>query len=314
MIVAFVATVTVVAGCGALSGPRPSPVVPGPWSTVAAAPLALTEVAVTAHDGRIWVAGGLRADGTASDAVLVFDPASRSWTSGPRLPQAVHHSALVSVPGGLLLIGGYVGDAMNVATAAVRRLDDGASAWTDGTPLPDARAAGAAAFDGARVVYAGGVKPGGIANEVFAQGPTVWERIGRLPVAREHLAATTDGAGRTFVLGGRVGGLDRNLAMVDLVEGGTVTTIGQLPTPRGGVGAFFWPSLGACLAGGESSGGTNPQVECIDARGTPSRLPDLGAARHGVGAAVVDGTAYVVLGGRKPGLFTSDLSESLALP
>ncbi len=96
-----------------------------------------------------------------------------------------------------------------MATAAVRRLDDGATAWTDDAPLPEARAAGAAAFDGTRVVYAGGVKPGGVANEVFARtGDGAWETIGRLPVAREHLAATSDGAGRTFVLGGRVGGLD----------------------------------------------------------------------------------------------------------
>jgi hypothetical protein len=36
--------------------------------------------------------------------------------------------------------------------------------------------------------------------------------------------------------------------------------------------------------------------------------------RCGVGAAVVDATAYVVMGGRKPGLFTTDVTETLALP
>jgi N-acetylneuraminic acid mutarotase len=276
----------------------------------------LLEVAVAAHAGRIWVAGGLRADGTASDAVFVFDPAAGSWSTGPRLPEAVHHSTLVSTPAGLVLIGGYIDDAMTVVTNAAHRLDDGADAWTDELPLPDPRGAGAAAFDGSRIVYAGGVKPGGIASEVFAlrTGDTEWSTIGRLPIAREHLAITTDGAGKTFVLGGRVGGLDRNLATVDLVEGTTVRTLGELPTKRGGVGAFWWPSLGACLAGGESPGGTNPQVECMDAAGTIALLPDLGVARHGVGAAVVEGSAYVVLGGRQPGLATSDVTERLALP
>jgi hypothetical protein len=168
-------------------------------------------------------------------------------------------------------------------------------------------------------VYAGGVKPGGIASEVFAltPGDAEWAVIGRLPTAREHLAVTSDGAGQTFVLGGRVGGLDRNLGIVDLVAGsgdGSVRTIGQLPTKRGGVGAFWWPSLGACLAGGESPGGTNPQVECMTPDGKVGRLPDLGVARHGVGAAVVDGTAFVVLGGRQPGLSTSDVTEALSLP
>jgi hypothetical protein len=299
-----------VGGCAALT-PRPSPVVAGRWTTVAAAPAALTEVAVTAHDGRIWVAGGLRADGTASDEVLVFDPATGAWTAGPRLPEGIHHSALVSTGDGLLLVGGYAG---NPPTAAVRRLADGASAWVDDVSLPEPRAAGAAAFDGSRAVYAGGVGPGGVAAEVFALAGGAWERIGRLPRAREHLAATSDGAGRTFVVGGRVGGLDGNLAIVDMVTAGSVTTLGDLPTRRGGVGAFWWPSLGACLAGGESPGGTNAQVECMDASGTVSVLPDLGVARHGVGAAVVGSTAYVVLGGRQPGLFVSEVSEALPLP
>ncbi len=60
----------------------------------------LTEVAVAERDGRIWVAGGLRTDGTASDEVFVFDPAAGTWTSGPKLPEAVHHASLVSTPAG----------------------------------------------------------------------------------------------------------------------------------------------------------------------------------------------------------------------
>jgi len=306
----------VATGCGAARTPLPSSAAAASWTTIAAtAPVALLEVAVAERGGRIWVAGGLRTDGTASDEVFVFDPAAGTWTSGPKLPQAVHHASMVSTIEGLVLIGGYVGDALSVATGAVRRLDDGATAWADDAPLPDERAAGAAAFDGTRVIYAGGVKPGGVANEVFARtGDSAWEVAGRLPVAREHLAATSDGAGRTFVLGGRVGGLDKNLAIVDLVEGTSVKTIGELPTERGGVAAFWWPSLGSCLAGGESPGGANPQVECMTADGTVARLPDLGVARHGIGAAAVDGTAYVVLGGRTPGLSTSDITESIALP
>jgi len=311
---AFAAGIVAV-GCGAPRTPLPSSAVGGSWTTIAVtAPVPLLEVAVAERGGRIWVAGGLRADGTASDDVFIFDPAAGTWTNGPKLPQAVHHASMVSTPRGLVLIGGYVGDALNVATGAVRRLDDGATAWTDDAPLPDERAAGAAAFDGTRVVYAGGVKPGGVANDVFARtGDGAWEAIGRLPVAREHLAATSDGAGHVFVLGGRVGGLDKNLAIVDLVEGTSVKTIGELPTKRGGVAAFWWPSLGACLVGGESPGGSNPQVECMTADGTLASLPDLGVARHGIGASVIDGTAYVLLGGRTPGLSTSDITESIAL-
>jgi hypothetical protein len=290
---------------------RPSPAAGGAWTTIAAAPISVLEVGAAARDGRIWVAGGLRADGTASDDVAVFDPTKGTWRPGPKLPEPVHHASLVSDADGLLLIAGY---APSGPTAATRRLADGASAWTDGPPLPDARAAGAAAFDGSRAVYAGGVGPDGVKSEVFALEDGSWHRIARLPRAREHLGAASDGAGRTFILGGRVGGLDNNLALVDVIEGDQARTIGQLPTPRGGVAGFWWPSLGACLAGGESPGGANPQVECIDAGGTVRVLPDLGVARHGVGAVVIDGVAYVVLGGRQPGLFVSDVSERFVLP
>jgi Kelch motif len=309
--VAAVATLGIVVALLAKSTPRPSLAFEGAWTTIGAAPVALTEVAVASHDGRIWIAGGLRADGSATDEVFAYDPGSRQWTNGPRLPEAVHHAALVSDGAGLVLLGGYEVDG---PTAAVRRLDEEAGAWMDVVPLPAPRAAGAAAFDGRRIVFAGGVDPGRVSDEVFVLTDGAWTRIEHLSKAREHLAATSDGEGRTFILGGRIGGLGGNLGTVDLVEGQTVRALGDLPTPRGGVGAFWWPSLGACLAGGESPGGTHAQVECISADGTVVRLADLGVARHGVGAAVLEGTAYVVLGGRRPGLFTSDVTEILALP
>ena len=298
---------------GSPTDPTPAPTIALAWSERAPAPDALTEVAVATLGGRIWVAGGLRDDGSASDHVNVYDPATDAWSRGPTLPEAVHHAALVGDGERLWLVGGYAGASFSEPTAAVRRLEPGADSWVDDRPLPEPRAAGAAAYDGDRIVFAGGVEPDSVAVEVFALETDGWRILGRLSRPREHLAATSDGAGRTFVLGGRVGGLSGNLATVDLVEGGSVRFVGDLPTPRGGVGAFWWPTLGACLAGGESPGGTNAQVECMDPDGAVETLPDLGVARHGLGAAVVGETAYVVQGGRQPGLFVSEVIEALPL-
>jgi hypothetical protein len=152
---------------------RPSSAAAEPWKTVAAAPVSLTEVAVTAHGGLLWVAGGLLADGGASDEVLVFDPTSGTWAKGPRLPVGVHHSALVSTGADLLLVGGTTAAG---PTAAVRRLDVAAGAWLGDVPLLEPRTAGAAAFDGERVVYAGGVGPAGVQSEVFALQGATWTR------------------------------------------------------------------------------------------------------------------------------------------
>jgi hypothetical protein len=285
------------------------------WTRGPDAPLALTEVAAAAHRGRIWVAGGLSADGQAVDRVLVLDPTTGTWSDGPPLAQPVHHSSLVSDGTALWLLGGYIGNTFDQPTDAVWTLDTSTAeaTWTPGPPLPEPRAAGAAVWDGSRLVYGGGVGPGVLSELVFAGGVDGFEPVARLSLPREHLAAASDGGGRSWFLGGRAAGLEGNLARVDRLEGDTLEPIGDLPTPRGGVAAFHWPALGACLVGGESPDGANAQVECMGDAGV-TVLPELGEARHGLGAAVVDGRAYVLLGGPVPGLTVSATVEELVLP
>ena len=283
------------------------------WSQRAPAPTPLTEVAAATFRGRVWVAGGLAADGQAVRTVQVYDPRRDRWEAGPDLPEAVHHSSLVTAGDDLYLLGGYSGSGFGAPTAAVRRLDRSASRWLDGPGLPAPRAAGAAAWDGSRIVYGGGVGPGGVSSEVFALEAGGWRQHARLSEAREHLAATSGRPGEAWFLGGRRRGLDTNLAVVDVVTGGDAREVGRVPTPRGGVAAFWSDGLGACLVGGEAPPGTFAQVECIDTEGNVSRLPDLAVARHGLGAAVVDGVAYAALGGPRPGLTVSGMLEALQL-
>ena len=287
------------------------------WQPGPDAPLGLIEQATALHDGRIWIAGGLAAEGRAFDGVRVLDPATGEWVDGPTLPQHVHHAALVSDGTDLWLLGGYVGSGFDAPTDAVWRLPGGdpAGTWEAGPPLPDPRAAGAAAWDGERLVYGGGVGPGVISDLVLVLGADgTFAPVARLSIAREHLAAATDGAGRTWFLGGRQGGLSTNQGRVDVVEGDTATVVGDVPTPRGGVAAFWWPSLGACLLGGEAPDRAFREVECLSDDGTAIALEPMLVPRHGFGSVVLDGTAYAVLGGPDPGLTVSSTVETLALP
>ncbi|HVM12992.1 MAG TPA: hypothetical protein VM287_01515 [Egibacteraceae bacterium] len=283
------------------------------WMGLGSAPTPLSEVAAASFGGQVWTAGGFTEQGEATASVQIFDPTFGTWSTGPELPEPVHHSALVSAGDALYLLGGYVGSGFSNPTAAVRRLDTGSGQWTDGPPLPEARAAGAAAWDGERVVYGGGVGPSGLAGDVVGLEGDRWSPVGELSRAREHLAAAGDGQGRVWFLAGRTGGLDTNLATVDLVEGDDVRPLGEVPTPRGGVAAFWAPAAGACVVGGEQPDGTFADVECVDADGTVTVLPSLGMARHGLGAAVVENAAYVALGGREPGLSVSGVVEALRL-
>lgn len=297
-------------------GERGQPAEPLPddrWTELGSAPTPLSEVAAASFGGQLWTAGGFTEQGEAAATVQIFDPTFGAWDAGPELPEAVHHAALVSTGDALYLLGGYVGSGFSEPTAAVRRLDPASGQWTDGPPLPEARAAGAAAWDGERVVYGGGVGPAGLAGDVMVLDGEQWDEIGELSEPREHLGAAGDGQGRVWFLAGRTGGLDTNLGTVDLVEGGEVRPLGEIPTPRGGVAAFWAPATGACVVGGEQPDGTFADVECVDADGAVRVLPSLDTARHGLGAAVVENAAYVVLGGREPGLSVSGVVEALRL-
>ncbi|HET8776929.1 MAG TPA: kelch repeat-containing protein [Candidatus Limnocylindria bacterium] len=280
------------------------------WADAGEAPFARLEMATAVHDGQFWLAGGFAPDGSVSDALAVFDPTTGEWTDGPSLPEALHHAALASDGERLYLVGGYLGST-GQPTEMVRVLDSAAGEWTEGPSLPQPRAAGALAFDGSRFVYAGGVGPGGVRGEVFALDGEAWQRLGDLARPREHLAAATDGDGRVWFLGGRQGGLDRNVGDVELVTGDAIDLIASV-TPRGGVAAFF-TAFGACLTGGEAPTGALSIVECVDADGRVTALPPMTQPRHGHGAGVVDGVAYALLGGDQPGLDATATVETLPL-
>lgn len=296
------------------AAPTPSgaPAPAAAWEPRADAPFARLEMAVAEHDGVIWLAGGLDAFGAALTDVAIYDPATDTWSDGPDLPVSLHHAAMVSTGDDLLVIGGFLGPSFAAPSDGVLRLTDAGDAWAMGPALPAARAAGAAAWDGTRVVYGGGVSVA-VEEEVFALEDGAWRQIGALQVNREHLAAASDGEGRTWFLGGRQGNLVTNLGLVDLVEGDEISAAGELPTPRGGVAAFWAPSVGACLSGGEATTEAFDVVECIDGDGTVTTLPATTVRRHGHGAAVVDGVAYAVLGGPTPGLAVSSSIEALDL-
>ena len=89
--------------------------------------------------------------------------------------------------------------------------------------------------------------------------------------ARDHLAATSDGEGTVWLMGGRVGGLTSNLAIVETVTAGEIDHVAELPTPRGGVAAFHTDELGACLTGGEAPDQAYTVVECVGDDGASPR-------------------------------------------
>ena len=144
------------------TGPEPGPgprgagaAEAGTWKRLADLPVSLEAAAVAEHQGKLWVAGGLKDDDdrTKLTTVYIYDPGSDSWSTGPSMPMPISHGSLVSTNEGLYFLGGWVQDG---GSARVLKLDATNTAWSDDVPLPEARIGGAAAWDGSHLIYAGG--------------------------------------------------------------------------------------------------------------------------------------------------------------
>lgn len=141
------------------------------WTRLAPAPQALTEVAATAFADLVWVIGGLDARGQPIASVLHYEPVAEAWTIGPSLPQPLHHAAVAAADDAVYVLGGYTkpfGAGDLSPTNAVWWIDRADGTWESAPELPGPRGAGAAAWDGQRLVFAGGIAPDGVADEVWA--------------------------------------------------------------------------------------------------------------------------------------------------
>jgi hypothetical protein len=263
------------------------------WSALASLPTPLEGAGVTSFNGRLWVAGGVSAEEGRPllDTVNIFDPINGSWSRGPQLPRPVAFAPLVLANGQLYLLGGQTSAG---AIANVLKLDSATGMWLEDAPLPEPRETGAAAWDGSRVVYAGGVgQDHAVSSDVFALEGGAWRTIGRLQIAREKATATTDGFGTTWVIGGR----DRNSGIlaygaVDVIQTDKVTA-GSAVDPVHSSSALWLPGAGPCALGGDTGERPRADIRCL--RGGPD-FPPLPEARAGIGSAVMGAEVYVVGG------------------
>ena len=244
------------------------------WSTKTAmsAPRAMAATAVV--DGRIYVIGGaIDGDFTAANTVEAYDPASDSWEALTDMPTALWSPAAAAVDGKIYVIGGGTGDALGEHSvfASVHVYDPATDSWDTAADMPTARAILGASAVG-NLIYAVGGDSGG-------------ESI--LSRALEVYNTATD----------------------------TWTVAADMPTPRdahatvavdGKVYAF-----GGLAWGSESSVEVAHEVEVYDPSTNSwersTRMPDQ---RWGLGAAVVDGTIYLIGGARTTMTIASSYTDA----
>ena len=148
-------------------------------------------------------------------------------------------------------------------------------------PQP-ARAAGAAAVVGDRIVVFGGQADGRLLDTTEVFDGKQWSAGANIPTPREHLAAASDGH-FAYAVGGRRMSSDKNVAALERYDPATDRweRLPGMPTARGGLGAALVD--GHLLAvGGESATGVFGVVESYNvADKSWSRGPSMRSPRHG---------------------------------
>lgn len=312
------------AGCGDCDAPNDAPERPcesrAIWTSLPRLPLGPTqETAAVAVDGRIYVLGGFNGTLGVIDAVQIFDVSTCSWSMGPPLPRAVHHTNAAVVDGTIYVVGAMV--TLNfTAIGDVWRWNPATDAgWTAGTAMPAGTQRGASVVGaiGTRIYVAGGLRNGAVADvSAYDTVAQTWDTtLPPLPAARDHGCGAAIG-GRLYVAGGRSGNIGSTSAAVyEYTPDGAWLARAPMPTARGGTACGVVADQ-LIVGGGEGNpnapDGVFPDVESYDAvmdRWTV--LPGMPTARHGLAAAAWDGGLYFPGGATREGFGAVDDHEVL---
>ena len=209
-------------------------------------PVGLAKFGAAVVGGRVLTAGGYDTLRT----VLLFDPATGVWTSGPPLPGGTDNVAVLAVGGRIHAIGGE-------ARTANQVYDPGTGAWTAGPASPRIRFASAAAVLDGRLHLIGGWNYSNTASasvashDIYDPVAGTWTAAAPLSTARNAAAAAVL-EGRIVVVGGRAPGIrasDQNsLASCEIYDAAADrwTAGPALPQARAGLAAV----RGGLAAGG----------------------------------------------------------------
>jgi N-acetylneuraminic acid mutarotase len=273
----------------------------GRWRAVRSAPTARQQLASAVVQGRVWALGGLTRN-VATTKVEAYDPTIDTWTAEPPLPLALHHASAASFRGEPVVVGGWIPHAANLsATVSDQAFALRGGSWVALPRLHHARAAGAAAVAGGKLVVVGGQANGTLVPQTDVFDGRGWRDAAPLPTPREHLAAASDGR-YVYAVGGRDLSADRNTGALERYDPAADrwTKLPPMPKPAGSLGAAVVRGH-LVTAGGEGPDGVLGEVQSFDLRaGAWADLPDMRTPRHGTAVAAVGSTLFALGGARQP--------------
>jgi len=208
------------------------------WDTLRDKPTPVTDVEAALIGEKLYVPGGLTADGSPTDILEIYDPRNDTWETGAPLPQAVSAYALADFEGRMYLFGGWDGQ---TALDTVYIYDPTENTWREGTAMTIARSEAAGVVLEDRIVVLGGRNESGALNQSQAYFPSrdingedPWESFPDMPDSRYNFGAASMN-NSIYVIGG----------ISDLTE--TNTTEGWVYADN------FWESLSLTIDLGDQT-------------------------------------------------------------
>jgi hypothetical protein len=258
-------------------------------------PLPRGQVAcAVASDNKVYVFGGMDQTGLATDDVQIYDPASNSWSTGPKMITARFAAGVGfgQQPGIFFVAGGFEtgGPASNTMAQFDAFANDGGS-WSLQATMPMPLGGSAVAGIG-RILVAGGATTATgapVGTVLDWQLPGQWSTgtSPSLQTPRKYMAAASPQGGLLAI-----GGYDASGAASNVVErtGGTSWSYAaSMPTSRGKLAAATGPNGIVYVVGGANGGAVGDLASYDPNTNAWTTLPSMPTPRAGLCAAFVSG-------------------------
>ena len=287
----------------AAAGDRPAMVRPAPhnhqWSPVKTngKPTARHEAAFVRVGEKCYLLGG-----RGIKPVDIYDPTTRTWTSGRPSPVEIHHFQPVVYNDEIYLMGAMTGPYPGEDPLPdIHIYNPARDEWRTGDAIPEGRrrgGAGAVLHDG-KIYLVCGISDGHRGDhrswlDAYDPATGQWEQLPDAPRPRDHFQAVVAG-GKLYALAGRTTVAATNpfantigeVDVYDFKKRNWTTLRDTLPTHRAGNFAIVPDGEQRILvAGGESTAQVEAhrEVEGLSIRShTWTKLPPLSRGRHGTG-------------------------------
>lgn len=278
----------------------------GRWSRRTPLPVAISEAAVAATDGKIYVIGGSMPERIDQPTHYEYDIATNTWRERAPLPRGLTHAAATSLRGKIYVVGGFTASGHGGAVDLVFEYDPATDSWRSRAPLSSPRGSIGVAVLNGKIHAIGGRGIDRVTvttHEVYDPATDRWSELARLPKARDHLAVA---AGDAFihVIGGRLNSSAENVDLHDVYNPATNSWQAgpPLPTARSAVAAALYQGK-IFVTGGEClNKRTYPQNEAFDLKsGSWTSFAPMAIGRHGFGAAAAGRNLYFAGGATECG-------------